>query len=70
MPTTNHYVYGVITQVYHLAEEFERATGLRPLASRKATQRLRLAATKAKEVLSTEKEAHVRPLTQPCEHAF
>ena len=64
MPTRKYSVDAVLTQVYHLAEEYERATGLSPLASRKATQRLRLAATKAKELLSTGEEARVRPLPQ------
>ncbi|KAK9827324.1 hypothetical protein WJX81_005161 [Elliptochloris bilobata] len=52
--------------VYHLAELFERATALKPLTSRKATQRLRLAASKAKELLSTSEEARVRSAPASC----
>ena len=47
-------------QVYHLAELFERDTGVHALGSRKAVQRLRLAASKAKELLSSSQEARVR----------
>ena len=47
-------------QVYHLAELFERDTGVHVLGSRKAVQRLRLAASKAKELLSPSQEARVR----------
>jgi len=47
-------------QVYHLADAFQRVAGVNALASRKATQRLRLGACKAKELLSTSDAAHVR----------
>lgn len=50
----------VQVQVYHLAELFERDTGVHALGSRKAVQRLRLAASKAKELLSSSQEARVR----------
>ena len=46
--------------MYHLAELFERDTGVHALGSRKAVQRLRLAASKAKELLSSSQEARVR----------
>ena len=47
-------------QVYHLADAFQRAAGVNVLSSRKATQRLRLGACKAKELLSTSDEGRVR----------
>lgn len=53
-------------QVYHLADAFQRAAGVNALASRKATQRLRLGACKAKELLSTSDEARVRRAAVHC----
>ena len=46
--------------MYHLADAFQRAAGVNVLASRKAAQRLRLGACKAKELLSTSDVARVR----------